>query len=263
VVHTHPSLVNGLTCSQKGGEAAEELFGGDFIWIPSINPGYILSKAVKDAMDKFKAEKGKAPGIILLRNHGVFVGADTVEGVKAVYKRIMDTIGGRIKRWPRNCRTGPRFHFHRGIEKELLFLADKLNGGGSWFIRFLKNPEIRIFTAGREAFAPLSSAFTPDHIVYAGSDPLFAESAADLEEDLKAHIQKTGRFPKIIAVKGAGVFGLGGSEKAAKNAVELFNDAVKVAVYSESFGGPRFMPEDQIRFINNWEVERYRANIAR
>jgi rhamnose utilization protein RhaD (predicted bifunctional aldolase and dehydrogenase) len=263
VVHTHPALVNGLTCSQKGGEAAKELFGGDFIWIPSINPGYILSKAVKDALDTFKAEKGKAPAIIFLQNHGVFVGADTVEGVKALYRRIMDTLGGRIKRWPRNCRTGPRFHVHRGVEKELLLLTEKLNGGGSWFVRFLKNPEIKKFTAAREAFVPLSSAFTPDHIVYAGSDPLFIDRAAGLEEALKAHIQKTGRFPKIIAVQGAGVFGLAGSDKAAKNAVELFNDAAKVAVYAENFGGPRFMPEDQIRFINNWEVERYRASIAR
>jgi rhamnose utilization protein RhaD (predicted bifunctional aldolase and dehydrogenase) len=263
VVHTHPSLVNGLTCSQRGGEAAKELFGGDFIWIPSINPGYVLSKAVKDALDRFRAENGKAPELILLQNHGVFVGADTVEGVRALYRRIMDTIGGRITRRPRNCRMGPRFHFHHGIGKELLLLAEKLRGGGSWFVRFLKNPEIKKFIADREAFAPLASAFTPDHIVYAGSDPLFVDTAAGLEEALKARIQKTGGFPKIIAVKDTGVFGLGGSEKAAKNAVELFNDAAKVAVYAESFGGPCFMPEDQIRFITNWEVERYRAAIAR
>jgi rhamnose utilization protein RhaD (predicted bifunctional aldolase and dehydrogenase) len=266
VVHTHPALVNGLTCSQKGEEAAKELFDGDFIWIPSTNPGYVLSKAVKDAMDTSRAEKGKTPEIIFLQNHGVFAGADTVEGVKALYRRIMDAIGGRIKRWPRNRPLGPRFHVRRGLEKELPLLAEKLNGGGPWFVRFLINPEIKRFTASREAFAPLASAFTPDHIVYAGSDPLFIDGAADgagLEEALKARIQKTGAFPRVLAVKGVGVFGLAGSEKAAKNAVALFNDAAGVAVYSESFGGPRFMPEDQIRFINNWEVERYRASIAR
>ncbi|MDR2618578.1 MAG: class II aldolase/adducin family protein [Treponema sp.] len=263
VVHTHPSLVNGLTCSQNGEEAAKELFKDDFIWIPSINPGYVLSKAVKDAMDKYRAEKGKAPGIIFLQNHGVFAGSDSVDGVKAVYKRIMETIGGRIKRQPRNCRPGPRFHFNHTLMKELISLAEKLNGSGPWFVRFLRNPEIKKFTASRGSFAPLSSAFTPDHIVYAGSDPFFADSPAGLEEALKAYMQKTGVFPKTIALKGIGVFGLASSDKAAKNAVELFNDAAKVAIYSESFGGPRFMPEDQIRFINNWEVERYRSSISR
>ena len=267
VVHTHPSLVNGLTCSQNGEAAAKELFGEDFIWIPSVNPGYILSGEVKDAMDTYQTEKGKAPAVVFLQNHGVFAGAETAAEIKALYKRIMDTIGGRIKRRPRNCRTGPRFcinpALNRALMKELLSLAEKLNGSGPWFVRFLQNPEIKRFTADRESFKPLSSAFSPDHIVYAGSDPLFVDSAAVLEAALKTHTQETGRFPKIIAVKGVGVFGLATSEKAAKNAVELFNDAAKVAIYSESFGGPLFMPGEQIRFINNWEVERYRAAVAR
>jgi rhamnose utilization protein RhaD (predicted bifunctional aldolase and dehydrogenase) len=39
-------------------------------------------------------------------------------------------------------------------------------------------------------------------------------------------------------------------------------DALKVAVYTESFGGPLFMSDDQIRFINTWEVERYRSKVS-
>jgi hypothetical protein len=37
---------------------------------------------------------------------------------------------------------------------------------------------------------------------------------------------------------------------------------VKIAVYSESFGGPCFMPQAKIDFINNWEVERYRSSVS-
>ena len=121
----------------------------------------------------------------------------------------------------------------------------------------------------RAAFAPVASAFTPDHIVYAGSDPLFTEAKAEaslqeaeLAEAWKNHAAKTGRKPKIAAVQGLGVFGAGPSEKSAALALELFKDAVKVAVYAESFGGPRFMTEDQIDFINNWEVERFRSSVS-
>jgi rhamnose utilization protein RhaD (predicted bifunctional aldolase and dehydrogenase) len=84
VVHTHPSLVNGLTCSQEGEKAAEELFGGEVLWIPSTNPGYILARKVKNALEGYTAKHGKAPGIILLQNHGVFAGADDIPGIKAV-----------------------------------------------------------------------------------------------------------------------------------------------------------------------------------
>lgn len=45
-------------------------------------------------------------------------------------------------------------------------------------------------------------------------------------------------------------------------AKKLFNDAVKIAVYSESFGGPLHMEDDLIDFIVNWEVESYRQKQA-
>jgi rhamnose utilization protein RhaD (predicted bifunctional aldolase and dehydrogenase) len=269
VVHTHPALVNGLTCARKGREAAGELFAGS-VWIPSINPGYILSKAVKDAMDSYKAEKGKAAEVIFLQNHGIFVGADRTDGIKAVYDRVMDTIGGRIKRRPDPGGKTACFGNSDSLAGELREAAARVSGEAVWFVRFERNGELSRFLAGRDAFAPVSSAFTPDHIVYAGSDPLFldsgtvkdAEKTGALEEALKKHREKTGRLPKTVAVQGLGVFGLGSSEKAAAHAVELFNDAAKVAVYTESFGGPLFMPSGQIAFINNWEVERYRSKVS-
>ncbi len=33
VAHTHPSLVNGLTCSKEGKAIAQELFGDDAVWV--------------------------------------------------------------------------------------------------------------------------------------------------------------------------------------------------------------------------------------
>jgi rhamnose utilization protein RhaD (predicted bifunctional aldolase and dehydrogenase) len=269
VVHTHPSLVNGLSCARKGREAARELFPGS-IWVPSINPGYILSKAVKDALDGYQAEKGKAPDIIFLQNHGIFVGAGTIDGIKAVYNGVMNAIEGRIKRRPDLSGKAASFGDSDSLAGELKRAAARISGEAVWFVQFERNAELGRFTAGKDTFGPVSSAFTPDHIVYAGSDPLFLDSGAvkntenlgALGEALEKHRKKTGRLPKTVAVQGLGVFGLGNSEKAAANAVELFNDAAKVAVYTESFGGPLFMPPEQIAFINNWEVERYRSKVS-
>jgi rhamnose utilization protein RhaD (predicted bifunctional aldolase and dehydrogenase) len=267
VVHTHPSLVNGLTCAQKGREAALELFAGRIVWTPSINPGYILSKAVKDASEGYRKEKGETADTIFLQNHGIFVGADRIDEIRAVYGRVMDAIGGQVRRKPDLSGKVSSFGNSDSLARELGEAAARISGQPVWFVQFERNTELGRFIADRDAFKPLSSAFTPDHIVYAGSDPLFldsgaAENAGSLEDALKKHAGKTGRLPKTVAVQGLGVFGLGNSEKAAGNAVELFNDAAKVAVYTESFGGPLFMPPEQITFINNWEVERYRSKVS-
>jgi rhamnose utilization protein RhaD (predicted bifunctional aldolase and dehydrogenase) len=270
VVHSHPSLVNGLTCARNGREAARELFP-ESLWLPSINPGYILSNAVKDAMDKCRAENGKAADAIFLQNHGIFVGADTIEGIKSVYGGLMKAIEGRIKRKPDDLdgevSSPEKVDSLAGALKQA---AVRISGEAACFVQFERGGELSRFLAGKDAFAPLSSAFTPDHIVYAGSDPLFLDSdavknlenAAALEQAMGMHREKTGRLPKIVAIQGLGVFGLDSSEKAAANAVELFKDAAKVAVYTESFGGPLFMPPEQIAFINNWEVERYRSKVS-
>jgi rhamnose utilization protein RhaD (predicted bifunctional aldolase and dehydrogenase) len=262
VIHTHPSLVNGLTCSQRGEAAARELFSGDSLWIPSINPGYILSREVKKAAEAFQDARGKTPDIIFLQNHGVFAGAGTVDGVKALYTRIMETLDRKILRKPDFTQRAAAFGISEKLGGELCRLAEKDNGGAPWFFRFERNAEIARLVKDRRSFAPVSSAFTPDHIVYAGSDPHFIENPENpgaLAGDWEKHREKTGRLPKIAACQGLGIFGLGNSEKNAETAVELFIDTVKVAVYAESFGGGRFMDDDQIGFINNWEVERYRA----
>jgi rhamnose utilization protein RhaD (predicted bifunctional aldolase and dehydrogenase) len=261
VVHTHPALVNGITCSVQGETAMRELFGDETVWIPSTNPGYILSLTVKEAMNVYTAKKGHAPAVIFLQNHGIFVGADNVAGIKAHYAHIMEKIGSKIKRRPDMSLLNPP-HGTEKTAETLSGTAKELAGSSGWAALFYLHKETAALVKSRAAFAPVSSAFTPDHIVYAGSEPLYIENETQAEAELKAFYKKNNRFPKTVAVQGIGVFGLGKGEKAASLSMELFSDAVKVSVYTESFGGPQFMTPEQIDFINNWEVEQYRSKVS-
>jgi rhamnose utilization protein RhaD (predicted bifunctional aldolase and dehydrogenase) len=270
VVHTHPSLVNGLTCSLNGEQAARELFASQAVWIPVINPGYILALAVKKALDAYTASRGKPPAIIFLQNHGVFVGADSAEAIKAVYAHIMHTLGERITKKPDFSSGSPVYGPSDEAARLLGTVAEESDAAGApYTLVFERNNAIAGLSADRASFAPVSGALTPDHIVYAGSDPLFIETGPGgliQEEPLrrawKAHREKTGRLPKIIVLQGVGAFGMGRTEKSARLALELFTDAIKVAFYAQAFGGPCFMTPDKVDFINNWEAERYRSKIS-
>jgi len=225
------------------------------VWIPSINPGYILSLKVKTSMEEYINKNGRPASIIFLQNHGVFVGASGIEEIKEIYKDIMERLQKKIKRQPDF--SGENRHAPSEYLSAIIGLSGKKPA-------FYCNTEVSSLIKSRESFYPVSSAFTPDHIVYAGSDPGFSEAVSEEagRSDWNKHLAKTGRPPKIIALRGLGVFGLGPTEKAANLALELFIDAVKVAVYSESFGGPLFMVQDQIDFINNWEVEAFRTSVS-
>jgi len=52
VVHTHPAIVNGITCSIDGEKETAKLFGKEVLWIPTVNPGYILALTVKNSIDR-------------------------------------------------------------------------------------------------------------------------------------------------------------------------------------------------------------------
>jgi len=255
VAHLHPALANGLLCSQRGEETAKNIFDSGMIWIPSTNPGYILSALVRKEMGAYYAKHGKHAQIILLQNHGVFVGADSADDVKKLYDQIITKVGAFIKRKP-------------DFSDETRKIADSPTArtlaelGG--IVIFMTGGEVSAFVKDRASFQPVSSAYTPDHIVYSGSDPLFIEDQTEegIRRAWKDHVEKTGRSPKVAAVQGLGIFGIGATEKAANLALDLFKDTIKVAVYTQPFGGPLFMTADKIDFINNWEVERFRSSVS-
>lgn len=262
VVHTHPSLVNGFACSQKGEAAAKELFGDEYLWTPSINPGYSLSMAAKAVFDQHLARTGKTAEVIFLQNHGIFVGSDSIEGIKALYEKIIAVLEKKITR-------RPDFSGKTGVYKDSEEIARRLTAcaGQNARVIFERNGEFIRFTRSLADFYPVSSAFSPDHMIYSGSDPLFIEIkdtqplADQIRNAWKQHLDAIGIPPKIVAVQDRGIFGIGTSERNAALALALFTDSAKIAVYAEIFGGVRFMTRDKIDFINNWEVEKYRAQV--
>jgi rhamnose utilization protein RhaD (predicted bifunctional aldolase and dehydrogenase) len=83
VVHTHPTLVNGLTCAKGGAAACAHLFPRA-LWVPYIDPGFTLCM---DVRRRFRGER-----LIILENHGIFVAGDTADEVRESYRRVLDIL---------------------------------------------------------------------------------------------------------------------------------------------------------------------------
>lgn len=264
VAHMHPPLVNGVTCSQNGEQVVADLFGDRAIWIPTVNPGYVLARTVKEGIEKHLEQKKPFPKLVFMENHGVFVAGDTTEEIDKQYEEIFETLEAKLKRNPDFSRD-PRENdksFQNQVEqyeqavKEAPYLGDS-----ALPCIFFTNREILSFVEDEKSFTPVSSAFSPDHIVYYGHEPLFIAAGENVHEAVKRYVEKNGENPRIIAVQGLGAFAAAETEKKAETAKALFLDAVKIAVYAESFGGHKFMPTDQINFIRFWEYEKYRKSV--
>jgi rhamnose utilization protein RhaD (predicted bifunctional aldolase and dehydrogenase) len=283
VLHVHPALINGLTCSVNGADATEELFedmGADLLWIPLTKPGFILSKACADAFEIHKEKHGAYPKILLLQNHGVFIAGDDTAGIDRIMEELVRRIETKIKRRP-DFTDSIRVAFFESLSAEdtdpmsgeaeaepaaaiseaAAALMHAYGEGGPARAFFLNNPDISRFTASEEAVAPLMRPFTPDHIVYDKAYPLWIASgtdAADIASELHTFAEAKGFKPRVALAEGLGAFTIGATPREATAAAALLVDAVKVAVYSESFGGPLALPDDFTSFILNWEIESYR-----
>lgn len=255
VLHVHPALVNGLTCSVNGEKLMTEMFP-DAVWIPLCKPGYILACECKLKIDVFMKEKGEYPNLLFLENHGVFFAADTVEELDVIVAHVMDTLKSKVVR---------ELDFSEvefDVEKAVSIapaLRMMYGGGQTCVVKFKTGKDIL-------AYDPYTKSFSPDHIVYYKAEILIVPNDADTEQ-IKSLFEKftaeKGYKPKIIYVENLGIFSCGMTYKEALTAEIVFIDAVKIYVYATfSFGGCLTMTDDLIDFIVNWEVESYRTKVS-
>ena len=264
VLHVHPPLVNGLTCGNDGEQLCRELFSGKAVWVPLTKPGYILALTCKAAFEDYKAKTGSFPQIALLQNHGIFVAANTVEEIDKIMGNVMSTLEKRLKRKPEMMDS----NFDADAASRIAPILRMLySGEGMSTVVFCANRLSDEFVASHETMKPLMKPFSPDHIVYYKDAPLFIERSDavkgdDIRSAFHAYQKEKGYPPKVVAVKGLGFFSLGTSMREANNARLVFLDAMKTAVYAESFGGYLQLPDEFTNFILNWEVEAYRQKAA-
>ena len=250
VVHTHPALVNGLTCGMDGEERFRELFGDEGIWVSYVDPGLVLARAVQTAAEDFLHRKGRLPGLMFMQNHGLLVAAASPEGIDEISGRVVARLKSELGRLP-----------DRGtVAVPVSILADSATRIAA--LAATASFIIHKAAASRQAFEPLSSSFSPDHIVYAGHEFLYVGEPAALEAAWKNYRERNGSDPRIVVIACVGAFALAASPGAAGTAMAFLLDACTVAVYAESFGGTLHMARERIDFIRTWEVERYRTKAS-
>ena len=254
VLHVHPALVNGLTCSKEGKAAMERLLP-DAVWVDACKPGYILALECKKVMDAYAAAKGKAVQVLFLENHGIFFAADSVEAIDALAKDVMDTLAKEVKRQPDLTPVDADIKRIVAISPVLRALYGE------------NVPATVKFTANKEIFRydPATKSLSPDHIVYCKAKQLILPADVDgdgIKAAFEAFVAENGYKPKIAFVKDLGMFSMGLTMKEAVTAQTVMLDAITVVGYAESFGGVSVMPDFLIDFIVNWEVESYRSKVS-
>ena len=290
VVHLHPTVVNGLMCSQKAASETARLFGDTAIYIPYIDPGYTLFKEVENRIQAYYAQFGKEPSILFLQNHGIFVGADTTDEIKKIYESVVHTIKQTFAPVYPHMQTDnlecehpvkqtfdPVYpplegagggHICNSIHEIIPAIRMMLSKDGLKTLRIRNNSLITRFAASEENFTGISQPFTPDIIVYCKSEYIYiacdhtADLLAKAEQAINAYYNKWGFMPKALLIQHIGLVVAGDHAAGCDTILDVFEDMIQIAFIAQSFGGEHPMTNEQIKFIDNWEVENYRRKIS-
>jgi len=264
VVHMHPHMINGLLCSRNAEKITGELFGDKGLFVPYTDPGLILFKKVLSMLEEYRKSHSSDPSYLFLQNHGVFVSADTVDEIHDLYRYIDSQLMRKIQK----RLTVSERKLHSDAEKDLDLLQEFLKGKKTMGFRY--NSLIEGFTQSRSMLDKIAKPFIPDQIVYCKALPLMITrskahplSPEDLSILFEEYLERHGFEPKVVLIEGGALAGIEDSEKSVNLVLDMFEDAMRISYYSEFFGGPNFMSDDQIAFIENWEVEHYRQKVAK
>ncbi len=264
VVHLHPTAVNGLMCAENAESDLKKLFGEDALYIPYTDPGYVLFKKVDDSIKSYRTKTGNEPSVIWLQNHGIFVAANTIDEIKTIYSDILASLDAAVvNQVPTESRATCSC-----TELTVPAIRMMLSKNGLKTLKVRKNALIKYYYDSEENYKAVARPFTPDAIVYCKSNYIFInkEQPEDIISEaavaIPAFIDKFGYLPKVILIKGIGLVAVGDNAAQCDIILDVFEDAMKIAWLSQSFGGYHHMTQAQIDFIDNWEVENYRRSVA-
>lgn len=262
VLHLHPLTANAVTCNEEGRDLAARLLGNDAVWVDYIDPGVPLARGIAAARAGYESRTGRpAPAITMLGNHGIIVSGHSFEQVAERTTWLTCTIRDAIRATASVEAVTPRGHRpgHPDALAELFRTAtgaEAVVHDGDAFIA-----ETTDTTAGPVSRGPL----IPDQIVYAGSLPVLLRSTDDadaVDEAVAQFRDAHGRSPIIAVVPRVAAFAVGDSDTIARNALDTYRDALRMARDAEHLGRVRVMDERERHFIENWEAEAYRRSVA-
>ncbi len=265
VVHTHSTLVNGLMCSNQAAEKTLEIFGEEVLFIPTTNAGYTLFVMVSNEIENYKAKFNKEPQIIFLQNHGIFVAANSIEEIKLIYAEVKEKLIGALKHFQEQKEIAVSEKMTEVLPAVRMLLSDeKLKVASAINSSLISN-----YISDKTAFEKgIEKPLNPDQMVYCMSEYLFIDdgTAESIIDEIKIKIAdfktRKGAVPKIIFIQNEGVIVAENTAVSVEYLKDMVNDFCQIATLTQNFGGPSPMTPDEIKFIEDWEVENYRKKIS-
>ena len=282
VDHTHSLPILVLANQPNAQEICEALFGDEVAYVPYVMPGFDLSIAAADVVDRTPGCKG-----LFLKNHGLFSFSDNAE---ESYRLTIDyTTQAEAHLAAKNAALAPHLP-NAGGEDEAFTgrlktaLAEVFPELPEPVTDYRDDDNVRAYTR-HDGLDELSrrGTVTPDHVIRIKPFPLICERndtvemlksrmeafASDYEAYFNRHAPSASepktmlsRAPKAVLVRHEGLYGVDGAPKGAAIVADLMVQTTRAVMASERYGSFRPIAEDDLFNMEYWTLEQAKLTKA-
>ena len=272
VIHTHPLFINVITCMESGPSWMNKVWPRlqhPPLWVPYANPGFPLASSLKQALETYRKQHASLPHQIFLENHGFCAAGgdaeEVLEWTLRTAEEARNALGEAHEKIipPRIERISGPFH-HASLAKIAERYRDVV--GQDPCIGQGHHPLLHASNGHRP---PMTEGILyPDAAVYCGPKVFWIDRASfttpsSLESRLKAFLGEAGFFPRVIGVEGAQTWFVGSSFKIVEAVAEVYTIHLQARLLIERHGRPKFLQESDVRYLFEWEAERYRQEVLK
>lgn len=259
VVHTHPTVVNGLMCSAEAEERTAEIFGDDALYIPFAVPGDALFQLFRERAAAYSRRYNREPNIILLQNHGLIVAADSVEEIRRIHAEVISSLESKCEHKPDMT----SIEAPAGLEEVLPALRMMLSGTQLKVVRWRRNRLTEYFARSAAVFRNVSLPLNPDHVAWCKPAPMYIEYSSEpgeicrnIGERLTVFRKEYNEDPGIVLIQGMGAVSVATTVTEADLAMDVYENLLKTAFLAMNFGGCRQPEQRQIGLMRKWEADK-------
>ncbi len=266
VIHLHPLVVAAYVNAKKGKAALDKLFRNwkyPPLWIPYTDPGFMLAKKVAQLVAGYRKQHGRKPNVMILAKHGLFVTAETPDAAIRLVHKVIRLLKSNL---PKPKVLGKKLPARKDIlAAKFAVRKAVLQATGQYLpVRFILNDTVAAFIARKDAGKLLATpALNPDELVYANGAAMWVPNvdADAIAAKLKALVDKKQKPSAAFVVKNLGLFIAAGTKTAGVIA-EITTGSLQIRSWAVKFGGVLALTPREQDFINNWESEAFRKQLA-
>lgn len=282
VDHSHATAILALADQPDMQETVKRIHGDRVAWVPYVMPGFDLSIEGDKIYRRFPGCEG-----LWLENHGLFTFADTA---RASYELMIEFVTmaegdlaarGVSLTGPQECDRKPDPELARRLETALRTGDSPFAPG--LHMDFRSTPAIREHVTKPDAEAiSLRGTVTPDHVIRIKPWPLVIDADAnedaietalrDYRQRYKAYFDRNAPranepktmldpYPRVVMVKGAGMFALGTTAKAAGIGGDLCEQATRAINAAEAYGRYTPISEADLFDMEYWSLEQAKLQV--